>query len=126
MNEEKLTHLSYIDPLTSLYNRFYFDKKIAEYVKKHLFPVGIMFGDVNGLKLINDTFGHQEGDEFLIIVSKILKEVCNETETPFRFGGDEFCIVLPNASNEKCTYIMNKIKEYCSKKNIKMFILIFP
>ena len=119
LNEEKLTHLSYIDPLTSLYNRFYFDKKIAKYVKKDLFPVGIIFGDVNGLKLINDTFGHQEGDEFLIIVSKILKEVCTETETPFRFGGDEFCIVLPNASNEKCNYIMNKINECCSKKTYK-------
>ena len=57
LNEEKLTYLSYVDSLTTLYNRSYFDKKIEEHIKEELFPIGIISGDVNGLKLVYDTFG---------------------------------------------------------------------
>lgn len=124
-NEEKLTYLSYVDSLTSLYNRLYFDKKIEEHIKEEAFPIGIIFGDVNGLKLVNDTFGHKEGDELLTIVAECLKECCSDLETPFRFGGDEFCVIIPNASSEKCTTFINKLNEECSKykyKNIEISI----
>lgn len=114
LNEEKLTYLSYVDSLTTLYNRFYFDKKIEEHIKEELFPIGIISGDVNGLKLVNDTFGHNEGDKLLKRVAECLKECCSDLETPFRFGGDEFCIIVPSASSEKCTNIINSINEKCS------------
>ncbi|WP_342985961.1 sensor domain-containing diguanylate cyclase/phosphohydrolase [Clostridium saudiense] len=114
LNEEKLTYLSYVDSLTTLYNRSYFDKKIEEHIKEELFPIGIISGDVNGLKLVNDTFGHNEGDKLLKRVAECLKECCSDLETPFRFGGDEFCIIVPSASSEKCTNIINSINEKCS------------
>lgn len=115
-NEEKLTYLSYIDHLTSLYNRFYFDKKIEEHVKNELFPIGVVFGDVNGLKLINDTFGHRDGDEFLVRVAQCIKACCDQSKTAFRLGGDEFCIVMPHASKEECMIFINQINEYCAKE----------
>lgn len=125
LTEEKLTYLSYVDSLTTLYNRFYFDKKIEALIKEEAFPIGVISGDVNGLKLVNDTFGHKEGDELLIRVAKCLKECCNNLGTPFRFGGDEFCIVIPNASSEKCINLIKKINEICSTyeyKNIETSI----
>lgn len=63
--EERLRYLSEIDILTGLYNRYSFEEKIRKLISEENLPLGIIMGDVNGLKLINDTFSHLEGDNLL-------------------------------------------------------------
>ncbi|WP_042273149.1 sensor domain-containing diguanylate cyclase/phosphohydrolase [[Clostridium] dakarense] len=111
--EKKLRYLSYTDALTGLYNRAYFDEKIEELVQSGKFPIGIMIGDVNGLKIINDTIGHLEGDELLKAISRKLKEVFDEKGFIFRWGGDEFVILIPSTSNGECDKLMEKMNSIC-------------
>ena len=82
--------LSHTDGLTGLFNRKYFSEAYDEYIKNHNEYI-LFVGDANGLKLTNDTFGHEEGDELLKAISRLLEEVF-ESEYTFRWGGDE-CFV---------------------------------
>lgn len=111
--EKKLRYLSYTDVLTGLYNRAYFDEKVKELIQSEQFPIGIMIGDVNGLKIINDTIGHLEGDELLKEISKKLKVVFDKKGFIFRWGGDEFVILIPSTSNEECDKLMERMNSIC-------------
>lgn len=113
--EEKLRYLSEIDVLTNLYNRNSFEEKIKKLNKKKYHPLGIIMGDVNGLKLINDTLGHLEGDKLLISISNVLKSSCCESGYVFRWGGDEFIILIPNADELKCDNLIKKISNDCKE-----------
>ncbi|MGL5417620.1 MAG: sensor domain-containing diguanylate cyclase/phosphohydrolase [Clostridium sp.] len=108
---KKLEFLSYTDILTGAKNRTAFEEYDREISKKENFPIGVLMGDANGLKLINDTFGHRCGDKFLKEIVKILKEVSGENV--FRIGGDEFVILIKNTTPEYCESLIEKLqKEY--------------
>jgi diguanylate cyclase (GGDEF)-like protein/PAS domain S-box-containing protein len=107
--ERKLRYLSYSDALTGLYNRAFFDEKIDELIKNKNFPIGVIMGDINGLKLVNDTFGHIAGDKFITNASKTIKKVCKNNELIFRWGGDEFIILIPKCSADSCENLINSI-----------------
>lgn len=111
--EAKLKYISYTDILTGVYNRSSFEEKIQGYGKAQNMPVAILMGDVNGLKLINDTFGHLEGDKLLRSIANVLKKVCGDYADVFRWGGDEFVIAIPNAEEDICDNVINQIKEEC-------------
>ena len=117
--EEKLRYLSEIDALTDLYNRNSFEEKIEKLNKIKYHPLGIIMGDVNGLKLINDTLGHLEGDKLLRSISNVLKSSCSESGYVFRWGGDEFIILIPNANELKCDKLIKKILNDCKKYDYK-------
>ena len=117
MLEEKLTHLSYTDILTGLYNRSSFEEKIRELDDEHSLPLGIIMGDVNGLKLINDSLGHLEGDKYLKDISNIIKASCNNLGFAFRWGGDEFVLLIPNCDEKICDKVIETILDRCSKHN---------
>ena len=123
--EEKLRYLSYTDMLTGLYNRSYFDEKFKDLIENNSFPIGIITGDVNGLKLVNDTLGHLEGDKLLKLLADKLKEACKEDGFVFRWGGDEFITVLPNSHDNDCTEFINKVNNLCDREvneNFKLSI----
>lgn len=84
--EEKLRYLSQTDILTGTYNRYSFEEKIKELNYEKYLPLGIIMGDVNGLKLVNDTLGHLEGDKLLKNISNILKHICDLQGYVFRWG----------------------------------------
>ncbi len=113
--EEKLRYLSYTDALTGLYNRLSFEEKIAELNHEQYLPLGIVMGDVNGLKLVNDTLGHLEGDKLLKNIAEILENVCQDKGLVFRWGGDEFIILLPNCNENICEEVINEIIHCCNK-----------
>ncbi|MCE5220925.1 MAG: diguanylate cyclase [Clostridium sp.] len=115
--EEKLKSLSFTDSLTGLYNRTYFEEKAKEFLSKEYLPVGVIMGDANGLKLVNDTLGHIQGDELLKLTANVLRDVCNEGQLIFRTGGDEFVILVPNSTDYECENMIKKIFNQC--KNYK-------
>lgn len=97
-SENKLLHLSYHDSLTGLYNRTYINN-FLENNKMDRFLTIFMF-DIDGLKFVNDTFGHLEGDKLITAASDIIQRCFRETDIVARIGGDEFMAVLPDCETE--------------------------
>jgi len=104
----EILFLSHHDFLTNLYNRIYFETEKKRLDTTRQLPFSIIMGDINGLKLINDGFGHQKGDEVLVEVAKILKSCCREEDIISRLGGDEFGILLPRTDSQTAQSICNK------------------
>lgn len=116
--QKQIEYLSSHDPVTGLYNRRIFDNQLKSIdVEKNL-PISIIYGDVNGLKLINDIYGHEKGDELLIKTAKVLKNACRDSDIIARVGGDEFVILLPNTKAKEAKQITQRIKDDFSAEDI--------
>lgn len=112
---DQIAYLTFHDELTGLYNRAYFEKKIQELTKNNdCLPVSLLIGDMNGLKFINDVFGHQEGDNWLKRIAFIIQQSCRQNDIIARWGGDEFAVILPNTDKEKALSIGQKISAACN------------
>jgi len=111
----KLQDSAYFDNLTGLHNRNYFVKMVNEWdedqeMYQSLFPIGIIVGDVNGLKKINDTFGHARGDLLLQWMAEDLSRYRPDKAMVFRMGGDEFLTLVPEADREELNHYIEVIK----------------
>jgi len=113
LQNEEISYISYHDFLTGLYNRIYFEEEKKRLDTPRQLPISIIMGDVNGLKLINDGFGHSKGDEVLIEIAKILKSCCREEDIVSRIGGDEFGILLPKTDSQSAQRICGSIYDTC-------------
>ncbi|MEG0181423.1 MAG: diguanylate cyclase [Peptostreptococcaceae bacterium] len=113
--ENKLKKMSYTDKLTGLYNRAYFDEKLKVLNSEKYFPLSLIMGDVNGLKVVNDTIGHLKGDELLVDISNVIMRSCRKEDFVFRWGGDEICIILPNTTDKEAEDICNRIRINCKE-----------
>ncbi len=112
-----ILYLSYHDVLTGLKNRRFFEDEIKRAGQEPLLPISIIMGDVNGLKLVNDVFGHFEGDRLLCSAAQIMEEVCRPKDITARWGGDEFIILLSNTTEEETGAICKEIKKRCNNKD---------
>lgn len=115
--EESILYFNYHDSLTGLYNRSYLDHILSKIDRENNLPISVIAGDINGLKFINDSLGHSEGDKLLTTISQIMTDCCNKEDLLFRIGGDEFLILLPKKSNKEAYKIVKKIYTYCDKYN---------
>lgn len=122
--EEQVRYLSFHDKLTDLYNRAYLEEEIKRLDTDRQLPLSVIMGDSNGLKLVNDTFGHAEGDKMLQKTAEILKDCTRKEDIVARWGGDEFLILLPATSKEKTYELIRRIKYECSKKSTKKIPLV--
>jgi len=113
--EDEIIYLTYHDGLTGLYNRTFFDEKTIQLDIQQQLPLSVIMGDINGLKLINDAFGHSEGDKLLVEVSKILMSCVRPEDIIARIGGDEFCVLLPQTDDQVANSIVNKITSTCEQ-----------
>jgi len=93
--EVKLRHESTHDVLTGLYNRAFFEEEMERFAHGRMFPVSIVMADVNGLKTVNDTLGHEAGDNLIRLAAKIMLEAFRAEDIVARLGGDEFAALLP-------------------------------
>lgn len=110
-DEQTIHYLAYHDTLTQLPNRRYFQKSLSEYLQDEHKKISILFIDLDRFKLINDTLGHSVGDILLSQVAKRLSNCMEKENTVFRFGGDEFIIILPKAPKEKTEGLAIQILE---------------
>lgn len=108
---ERIEYLSYHDQLTGLYNRHFFEEEVKRLDVQRNLPITIAMLDVNGLKMVNDVFGHEAGDELLIKTAKVLKRECRSDDIISRFGGDEFVVLLPETSYEQTELIISRIQK---------------
>ncbi len=115
---EKIAYLGYHDSLTGLYNRRFFDEELKRLDKERNLPISIIIGDVNGLKLTNDAFGHNAGDRLLKKMAETIKKACRADDIIARWGGDEFIILLPKTDIETAKKICDRIKNIASKVKI--------
>lgn len=113
--EKEIRHLSLHDDLTGLPNRRYLGAKLEALNTEENMPLTILIGDVNGLKLTNDIFGHSEGDKILVQAADIMKRACRADDFIARWGGDEFILILPNTNPEEAELILQRIKAECEK-----------
>lgn len=114
--EDRLEYLSYHDQLTGLYNRRFFEEELARLDVERSLPLTIVMADVNGLKLVNDSFGHTAGDELLRKVAQILRNGFRKDDIIARLGGDEFIALLPDTGTYETKQIITNIKALASKE----------
>ena len=114
--EKKLSHMATHDGLTSLPNRIHFHTNINQAIhmaKRHNYKLAVLFLDLDKFKEINDSLGHEAGDQLLKEVAKRLKECIREEDTVARLGGDEFAIILTEIKNNKD--ILNIVRKILHK-----------
>jgi len=110
-----IKRLSEHDELTGLYNKSYFDAKIREFDQaEDCLPVSLLYGDMNGLKFVNDAFGHQEGDRWIKRAALLLAQTCRKEDIIARWGGDEFAVILPRTDRDRASAVLERILAACA------------
>jgi diguanylate cyclase (GGDEF)-like protein len=112
---EELRYKSYHDELTGLYNRTYYREQLEHFERSKVMPLSIVLADLNGLKITNDTLGHEIGDQLLNKIAEILKSNCGENDSVARIGGDEFVVLMPGGTDQMAQTLCNKVKIACDE-----------
>ncbi len=118
--EEELRTLSLTDELTGLYNRRGFLTLAEQYLKianRMKNKISILYADMDDLKIINDTLGHEKGDRALIETAEILKETFRESDVAARIGGDEFVIMPAAVSGASIDKVLERLRNNISQVN---------
>ena len=109
--EKKLEKYAHTDMLTGLYNRHYLDEWITNFMKPNMYPLCVISADCDGLKAVNDTYGHTIGDELIRLTASLFRVGLPEKAVVFRMGGDEFFAIIPNTTQEECKKYIDNMNE---------------
>ncbi len=123
--EERVRYLSYHDQLTGLYNRHFIEEEILRLDVERKLPLSMIMVDANGLKLINDAFGHNAGDELLEKTAQVIKEATRKEDLVARMGGDEFLVFLPETGVEETLKIQGRMETLAAKTRVSNLPLSF-
>jgi len=110
IKEANIRKLVVYDKLTGAFSRAYFEQTLEDFYEIFTLPVVLGMGDFNGLKLINDTFGHQKGDELLADGVKAVQASIGDKNIIVRWGGDEFILIMPGINLNEAERLIKKIK----------------
>lgn len=117
--EERLLYYSNHDPLTGLYNRAYIDVELSHAACGRRFPIGIIVGDLDNLKAVNDTMGHAAGDWLIKSAGEIIKKACRDEDVVARAGGDEYVVILYEIEAAAFSAVVEKIRAGAKRFNQK-------
>ncbi|MGB8451763.1 MAG: HD domain-containing phosphohydrolase [Anaerocolumna sp.] len=109
--EAEIFNLSYRDQLTGLYNRRFYEEELKRLDTERNLPLSLVMGDVNGLKLVNDSFGHVMGDNLLKKVAEVMQKGSRAEDIVARLAGDEFVIILPKTDSFEAGQIIKRIAD---------------
>jgi diguanylate cyclase (GGDEF)-like protein/PAS domain S-box-containing protein/putative nucleotidyltransferase with HDIG domain len=115
--EENLVYISYHDFLTGLYNRRFFEEELKRLDTERNLPITIVMADLNGLKLINDSFGHATGDELLKQAARVITEAFRSDDLVSRIGGDEYAIMLVKTDHAEAAQIIQRLNVRIANEN---------
>jgi diguanylate cyclase (GGDEF)-like protein len=121
MKNRVLSEISARDALTGLYNRWYVTEKIESEMNRslrHGSPVALLMLDIDHFKKVNDSYGHSIGDEVLKQVGQVLRDSCRVYDVPGRYGGEEFCIVLPETKLGNSTRVADRIRQRLAETSV--------
>ena len=121
--EEEMLYLNFHDHLTGLYNRRFYEEELRRLDIQRNLPITLVMIDANGLKLMNDAFGHEVGDQSLKKIAEALKRVCRQDEIIARIGGDEFVILLPKTKKQDADEIVRRIHLSVSMEKVENILL---
>ncbi len=108
----RLQQMALKDPLTALGNRRYFDDSFAKAIqlsRRRQQPCALLLLDLDNFKALNDNFGHAMGDELLIVIAECMRETLRQTDSLFRFGGDEFAVILTDEDADSAALVARRL-----------------
>ncbi|MGM0523910.1 MAG: GGDEF domain-containing protein, partial [Bacillota bacterium] len=117
--QNKIQYMSNHDALTGAYNRHYYEGLIQRLNPTLTQHFGVIFADINGLKMINDAFGHAFGDELIKKTAELINQYLDDSMHFARIGGDEFVIILTNTTEEQMKQFMLQLQEAQQSVSIK-------
>lgn len=110
---EKLQRLAITDGLTKLHNSrsFYSQLEVeVDRFNRYKHPLALLLLDIDNFKICNDSFGHLEGDKILVRISQVIKSCLRKLDTAYRYGGEEFTVILPETSCEEAMLVAERIR----------------
>lgn len=116
-SQSEVQYLRSHDPLSGIYNRQHFMLEAKRLDVPEQMPLSIIFGDINGLKLINNAVGHENGDRMIVEAARLIKGQCRENDVPCRFGGGQFCILMPRTNDTASEALIQDVIDACNCHN---------
>lgn len=119
-SEERYRELSIVDDLTQLYNSRYFYNQLQmelDRIERRNYPLTLLLLDIDDFKVFNDTYGHIEGDHVLVRLGRVIKRCLRKEDSAYRYGGEEFTIILPMTTQEEGVVTAQRIRSELKKEN---------
>jgi diguanylate cyclase (GGDEF)-like protein len=114
---DKVGYISTHDQLTGLFNRAYFNAEVGRMEKSRQYPISILFMDIDDLRVVNETKGHEAGDNLITRTAQVLVETFRSEDIIARLGGDEFAVILPATGSASSEAILARIRTRLTKNN---------
>ncbi len=118
-NKNSLWYLATHDKMTGLFSRAFLETEVERLKDSRDFPMSVIFADVDNLKVVNDKYGHMEGDKLIIAAGYVLKQCTRKYDILARVGGDEFLILLPKTDGDSVRKIVERIRRKLNLLNTK-------
>ncbi len=121
---QKIENIAIVDPLTEVYTRRYFMERLSQEFKRSTFkkiPLSFLMIDVDHFKEFNDRYGHLTGDQILREIGRMIKAGIREIDIAGRFGGEEFCVVLPETDQKGALFAAERLRLSVEKSSIKAY-----
>lgn len=118
---ERIQYMDIHDSFTGLYNRKYYESVKRDLDTQQTCPVGIVLVDINGVRIINDAFGHEEGDVLIRRTASILTACCREEDIVSRNGSDDFAVIMPLADEAEVVHLIERIHVVCADVNQELY-----